>query len=184
MNTYCRPYNHPFILFSPSFIFWNTPVYPVAHLQHISSDIAVESVSPIPLRQYVPDILKVCQRSQKEKYHCVRVRWWGEGGGREASPCRSWVRSLVGPLPCSSQAQILLAILFCVFQNMKLCDLRGKHQRLGVQRAASFSEEFVLIYRMTRFDVTGNSKYHGHWQFQVNIVFISVTNKKPEATKN
>jgi len=31
---------------------------------------------------------------------------------------------------------------------MKLCNLIGKHQRLGVgQRAVCFSEEFVLFYR-------------------------------------
>jgi hypothetical protein len=66
MNTQWRPYNHPFILFSPTFIlFWNTHVYPVARTEHISSDTAVVSVNPIPLKQYVHDILKVYQRSQK-----------------------------------------------------------------------------------------------------------------------
>jgi len=67
MNKQWRPYNHPFILFSPSFIlFWNTPLYPVVRLQHISSNTAVMSANPIPLKQYVPDILKVYQKSQKE----------------------------------------------------------------------------------------------------------------------
>jgi hypothetical protein len=107
----------------------------------------------------------------------------GKGGGREGSPCRSWVRSLMeDPSLLQLSPKLIADIILCLLEyDAVWFDRKAPTYR---RTEGSMFLRSVLIYRMTWLEVPGHSKYHGHRQSWVNNVFISVINHKPKATNN